>query len=124
MGIGAGIFLIVLGAILTVVGLNLHGVGWIVLLAGGAGLALYFYFWNRRRGHRAVVTARRTHGDSQPNGVISSGRADQAQARARHHRLAESPRTAVNSQNLLVPTPDLVARPTSDQDQQGELPWA
>ena len=101
MGIGAGIFLIVLGAILTVVGLNLYGVGWIVLLAGGAGLALYFYFWNRRRGHRAVVTARRTHGDSQPTGVISSGRADQA----RHHRLGESPRTAVNSQNLLVPTP-------------------
>ena len=124
MGIGAGIFLIVIGAILTVVGLNLHGVGWILLLAGGAGLFLYFYFWNRRRGPRAVVTERRTHDDSQATGVISDGHADQAQTRARRHRLAESPRAAVIDQNLLVQTPDLVARPTGDPDQQGELPWA
>jgi len=124
MGIGAGIFLIVIGAILTVVGLNLHVVGWIIMLAGGAGLGLFFYFWNRRHGPRAVVT-RPPHIQRQSaTGVITSGRADQAQARPRHHRAAESPVTAIEDRNLLVRTPDLAALPTRDPNQQGEFPWA
>src|SRR5690349_21098863 len=108
MGIGAGIFLIVIGAILTVVGLNLHVVGWIIVLAGGTGsLLFFFYFWNRRHGHRAVVT-RPSHIRRQSStGVITSGRADQVQARPRHHRAAESPVTAIEDRNLLVRTPDL-----------------
>jgi Domain of unknown function (DUF6458) len=72
MGIGAGIFLIVVGAILTfalnltVAGLNLHVVGWILMAAGVAGLIMFFYFWNRRRTPQAVVTERRSYDSSQP----------------------------------------------------------
>ncbi len=75
MGIGVGIFLIVVGAILTfaldvtVAGINLDVVGWILMLAGLAGLVLFFYFWNRRRAPRAVVTERHTYDDAgQPPG--------------------------------------------------------
>jgi len=70
MGIGVGIFLIVVGAIITfalnvtVAGLNLHVVGWILMLAGVAGLVLFFYFWNRRRGPRAIVTEARSVDDA------------------------------------------------------------
>jgi hypothetical protein len=75
MGIGVGIFLIVVGAILTfaldvtVAGINLDVVGWILMLAGVAGLVLFFYFWNRRRAPRAVVTERHSYDDAgQPPG--------------------------------------------------------
>lgn len=60
MGIGAGIFLIALGAILTfavdwkVAGLDMHAVGWILMAAGAVGLVLFFVFWNRRRTTTAV----------------------------------------------------------------------
>ncbi len=55
MGIGVGIFLVALGAILTfavdwrVAGLDLDAVGWVLMAAGAVGLVLFFYFWNRRR---------------------------------------------------------------------------
>jgi hypothetical protein len=61
MGIGVGIFLLALGAILTfavdwkVAGLDLHAVGWVLMAAGAVGLVLYFYFWNRRRVPVAVI---------------------------------------------------------------------
>ena len=70
MGIGVGIFLIVIGAVLTfaldakLAGINLDVVGWILMLAGAAGLVLFFYFWNRRRAPRAVVTEQRSYDDS------------------------------------------------------------
>lgn len=63
MGIGVGIFLLALGAILTfavdwkLAGLDLHAVGWVLMAAGAAGLVLFFYFWNRRR--VAVVVPQR-----------------------------------------------------------------
>jgi hypothetical protein len=69
MGIGAGILLIVVGAILTfavdatVSGLNLDVVGWILMLAGVAGLIFFFYFLHRRRSSRAVVTERPSYDD-------------------------------------------------------------
>jgi hypothetical protein len=72
MGIGVGIFLIVVGAILTfaldvtLAGLNLDVVGWILMLAGVAGLVLFFYFWNRRRAPRAVGTERTYDDPGQP----------------------------------------------------------
>ncbi|HEY2793292.1 MAG TPA: DUF6458 family protein [Micromonosporaceae bacterium] len=65
MGIGAGIFLIALGAILTFAvnwhlhGVDLHAVGWVLMVAGLAGIILYFVFWNNRR-RPATVTQRRT----------------------------------------------------------------
>jgi FtsH-binding integral membrane protein len=55
MGIGLGIFLIVAGAILTfalnltVAGLNLDVIGWILMLAGLANLIFFIYVTNRRR---------------------------------------------------------------------------
>jgi hypothetical protein len=61
MGIGVGIFLLALGAILTfavdwtVAGLDLKAVGWVLMAAGVAGLVLFFYFWNRRRSSASVV---------------------------------------------------------------------
>lgn len=67
MGIGAGIFLIALGAILTfavnwhVSGLDLHAVGWVLMLAGLAGVILFFVFWNRRRPTRTVGTTREVY---------------------------------------------------------------
>jgi hypothetical protein len=70
MGIGVGIFLIVIGAILTfavnatVAGLNLDVVGWILMLAGVAGLIFFVYFWHRRRTPRVVVGQRRGYDDT------------------------------------------------------------
>lgn len=56
MGIGGSIFLIALGAIIafgvknTSVGpLDLTVIGWVLMLAGLAGLALTTWFWNTRR---------------------------------------------------------------------------
>jgi hypothetical protein len=73
MGIGVGIFLIAIGAILTfavdakVAGLDLNVVGWVLMLAGLAGLVLFFYFWNRRRPPGAVTTQRHDYdGTRQP----------------------------------------------------------
>ncbi|AVT38753.1 DUF6458 family protein [Plantactinospora sp. BB1] len=60
MGIGTSIFLIALGAILTfalnvsVGGLDLDVVGWILMAAGVLGLIMTMVIWNNRR--RAVVT--------------------------------------------------------------------
>jgi membrane protein implicated in regulation of membrane protease activity len=70
MGIGVGIFLIVIGAILafavdaTVAGLDLDVVGWILMLAGVAGLIFFLYFWHRRRAQRVVVTEQRGHDET------------------------------------------------------------
>jgi hypothetical protein len=61
MGIGVGIFLLALGAVLAfavdwkLAGLDLHAVGWILMAAGTIGLVLFFYFWNRRRAPRLVA---------------------------------------------------------------------
>ena len=69
MGIGVGIFLIIVGAILTfalqvtVAGVDLRVVGWILMLAGVAGLVLFVYFWSRRRAPGASVNASRIHDD-------------------------------------------------------------
>ncbi|MFY1687547.1 DUF6458 family protein [Plantactinospora sp. WMMB782] len=60
MGIGTSIFLIALGAILTfaldisVGGLNLDVVGWILMAAGVLGLIMTTVIWGNRR--RAVTT--------------------------------------------------------------------
>jgi Domain of unknown function (DUF6458) len=77
MGIGVGIFLIALGAILTfavdwtVGGLDLKTVGWVLMAAGVAGLILFFYFWNRRRvpaaaGQPQLRDVPRTYDDATP----------------------------------------------------------
>ena len=60
MGIGASIFLIALGAIFAFAinanlgFLDIHVVGWVLMLAGLFGLILTMLFWQRRR---TVVTS-------------------------------------------------------------------
>ncbi|MEJ1107146.1 MULTISPECIES: DUF6458 family protein [unclassified Kribbella] len=55
MSIGVGIFLMVVGAVLAFAvqdswdAVNLTAVGYILILAGLAGIALSFYITNRRR---------------------------------------------------------------------------
>jgi hypothetical protein len=72
MGIGVGILLIVVGAILTfavnatVAGLNLDAVGWILMLAGAAGLILFFVVRNRRRTTRSVMADPRSYDNTDP----------------------------------------------------------
>jgi Domain of unknown function (DUF6458) len=52
MGLGVGIFLTALGAILAfavsadVSGVNIHTVGWILLIVGIAGIVLSLIFWS------------------------------------------------------------------------------
>jgi Domain of unknown function (DUF6458) len=76
MGIGAGILLIAIGAILAfavnwhVSGLDLHVVGWVLMIVGVLGLILFFGFWNRRGGGRAVVTNRAYPAQSVPPGGV------------------------------------------------------
>ncbi|SDY21817.1 hypothetical protein SAMN05444365_1011092 [Micromonospora pattaloongensis] len=62
MGIGSGIFLIALGAILAfairadVWWLDVHTVGWVLILAGATILFSVLWFWNdRRRRARTVI---------------------------------------------------------------------
>lgn len=60
MGIGTSIFLIAIGAILTfaldvsVGGINLDVVGWILMGVGALGLLIFAMLWNNHR--RAAVT--------------------------------------------------------------------
>ena len=60
MGIGASIFLIAVGAILTFaldvqIGvLNLDNLGWILMVAGAIGLLVTIFIWGPRR-RRTVV---------------------------------------------------------------------
>ena len=74
MSLGLSIFLIAASAILRFavtidasvgsVTVNWDIIGDILMLAGVAGLILFFYFWNRRRAPRAVTTERRTYDDA------------------------------------------------------------
>ena len=55
MGIGVSIFLLALGAILALAvqadisGLDIGVIGWILMVAGLAGLIITLWFWNSRR---------------------------------------------------------------------------
>jgi cyanate permease len=66
MGIGGGIFLIAVGAILTFAvhatmsWLDLHVVGWVLMLAGLAVLVLTIWFWQGRRRRRTVSLVEQT----------------------------------------------------------------
>ncbi|MGN9908120.1 DUF6458 family protein [Phytohabitans sp. LJ34] len=59
MGIGGSIFLIALGAILAFAveanlgWLDINVVGWVLMIAGFAGLVLTLWFWQNRR--RTIV---------------------------------------------------------------------
>ncbi|MDR7280135.1 DUF6458 family protein [Catenuloplanes atrovinosus] len=61
MGIGGGIFLIAIGAILAFAvhaepgWLDLTVVGWVLMLAGTAALVITIWYWNDRRNRALAV---------------------------------------------------------------------
>jgi hypothetical protein len=71
MGLGVGLFLIALGAILafavdtTVSGLNIHTIGWILMAVGLAGILLSMLFWSSWGGP-GYFARRRTYVDEAP----------------------------------------------------------
>ncbi len=76
MDIGASLFLLGLGAVfafavtLDLPGINIHYVGWILMVMGAIGLAVTFLYWRPRRasatGPGTVVEERRVYADD-PN---------------------------------------------------------
>jgi hypothetical protein len=92
MGIGGSIFLIAVGAIVrfgvrnqTVGPFDLHVIGWVLMLAGLAGLVITLWVWNSRK--RRVVAAGPTHQhverqtvQAPPNEVVSEGNWNQPPA--------------------------------------------
>jgi hypothetical protein len=75
MGIGASIFLIAVGAILafavnvSLAGVDLQVVGWILMAVGVLGLVLTLIVWGprRRTARDAVVEERRVYDDPPPS---------------------------------------------------------
>jgi hypothetical protein len=71
MGLGVGIFLTALGAILafavsaSVSGVNIHTVGWILLIVGIAGIVLSLIFWSSWAGP-GYFARRRPYADEGP----------------------------------------------------------
>ncbi|HEY8028183.1 MAG TPA: DUF6458 family protein [Gaiellaceae bacterium] len=72
MGLGVGILLAAVGAVLafavnaTVSGVNIHAVGWILLIVGIVGVALSMIFWSSWAGP-GYFTRRRTYVDEGPS---------------------------------------------------------
>jgi hypothetical protein len=71
MGLGVGILLAAVGAVLafavnaTVSGVNIHAVGWILLIVGIVGVLLSMIFWSSWAGP-GYFTRRRTYVDEGP----------------------------------------------------------
>jgi hypothetical protein len=65
MGIGGSIFLLALGAILAfavdahISGIDINVVGYVLMLAGLAGLIITIWFWNSRRRTTTVSSTER-----------------------------------------------------------------
>jgi len=66
MGLGVGILLAAVGAVLafavnaTVSGVNIHAVGWILLIVGIVGILLSMIFWSSWAGPGYFTERRRT----------------------------------------------------------------
>lgn len=66
MGLGVGILLAAVGAVLafavsaTVSGVNIHAIGWILLIVGIVGIALSMIFWSSWAGPGYWTSRRRT----------------------------------------------------------------
>ena len=71
MGLGVGIFLSAIGAILiwavntSVSGVNIHAIGWILLIVGIVGIILSMIFWSSWAGP-GYFSRRRTYVDDGP----------------------------------------------------------
>jgi lysylphosphatidylglycerol synthetase-like protein (DUF2156 family) len=75
MGLGVGLVLAAIGAVLafavtdTVSGVNIHAIGWIVLIVGIVGIVLSLVFWSSWAGPGYWTTRRRmTYVDEGPAG--------------------------------------------------------
>jgi hypothetical protein len=74
MGLGVSIFLIAIGAILafavsaTVSGVDIHTVGWILLIVGLAGAVMSMIFWSSWGGPAYWGRRRGTYVDGPPPG--------------------------------------------------------
>jgi Domain of unknown function (DUF6458) len=72
MGLGVGIFLTALGAILAfavsadVSGVNIHTVGWILMIVGIAGVVLSLIFWSSWAGPGYFTRRRTAYADEGP----------------------------------------------------------
>ena len=77
MGIGGGIFLVALGAILAFAvhaklsWLDVNVVGWVLLLAGIAVIALTIWFWQERRARNRPTLVEETRMIHDPTGVVT-----------------------------------------------------
>ena len=74
MGLGVGIFLAAIGAILIwavsadVSGVNVHAIGWILLIVGIVGIILSMIFWSTWAGPGYWSRRRTTYDDAPPAG--------------------------------------------------------
>lgn len=72
MGLGVGVLLAAVGAVLafavnaTVSGVNIHAVGWILLIVGIVGVALSMIFWSSWAGPGYFTRRRTTYVDEAP----------------------------------------------------------
>ena len=72
MGLGVGIFLAAVGAVLAfavntdVSGVNIHTVGWILLIVGIVGIVLSMIFWSSWAGPGYFTRRRTTYVDDAP----------------------------------------------------------
>ena len=61
MGIGAGLALITLGAIfafaidVNLSGVNIHAIGWILMLVGLVGIGISVFYWGPRKRRGSLV---------------------------------------------------------------------
>jgi Domain of unknown function (DUF6458) len=73
MGLGVGILLAAVGAVLafavsaTVSGVNIHAVGWILLIVGIFGIVLSMIFWSSWAGPGYFTRRRTTYVDEGPS---------------------------------------------------------
>ena len=74
MGLGVGIFLAAVGAVLafavsdTVSGVNIHAIGWILMIVGIVGIVLSMIFWSSWAGPGYFSRRRTTYVDEGPGG--------------------------------------------------------
>jgi hypothetical protein len=74
MGLGVGIFLAAVGAVLAFAvsaspsGVNIHTVGWILLIVGIVGIVLSMIFWSSWAGPGYWSRRRTTYVDEGPGG--------------------------------------------------------
>jgi predicted anti-sigma-YlaC factor YlaD len=79
MGLGVGIFLAAVGAVLAfavtdnVNGVNIHTIGWILLIVGILGIVLSMVFWSSWAGPGYFYGRRRAYSDYADDEVVPAG---------------------------------------------------